>query len=82
MNRLPLTFQPGSPLPRVALFVAAAVVALFLMTFYVRLLHVSVERGAQLRYSQQTAQDSAFMQTSMRQPAAPVRERLTVAAAR
>ena len=45
-----------SRVARWALASAAAGVAVFLLVFYVQLLHDSVARGAQWRYSQSTAQ--------------------------
>ena len=55
MNRTS-TIRATDPLvARWALAGAALAVAAFLMMFYVQLLHESVARGAQWRYSQSTA---------------------------
>jgi|GEM_PF-5003540 len=58
MTRTPTTRSADPLVARWALAGAALGVAAFMMIFYVQLLHESVARGAQWRYSQSAATNS------------------------
>jgi hypothetical protein len=54
MNTPPVHRNDDPDLARWGLAALAMVIGAFLMAYYVQLLHDSVARGAQLRYSQQS----------------------------